>query len=162
MTTKEAAQEWVNGFNAIQQSMIKKLMRFEPDDWSEITKPAGGSRAHVYAERCDGVIVECGKHKFRIKLDSGGKKIWVEPRDFEIKFDERLPMWGTMWSFSHPCDICWLENGDGIEIMSRYGFRIYASAEFGLFFGIDGAGYDFYEKHWIPLYKARGLKWHER
>ena len=142
MTTKEAAQEWVNGFNAIQQSMIKKLMRFEPDDWSEITKPAGGSRAHVYAERCNGVI--------------------VEPGDFEIEFDERLPMWGTMWSFSHPCDIRWLEEGDGIEIMSRYGFRIYESAEFGVFFGIDGAGYDFYDKHWIPLYEARGLKWHER
>ena len=26
---------------------------------------------------------------------------------------------------------------------------------------IDGAGYDFYESHWIPLYKARGLQWHE-
>ena len=22
-------------------------------------------------------------------------------------------------------------------------------------------GYDFYENHWIPLYKARGLQWHE-
>lgn len=27
--------------------------------------------------------------------------------------------------------------------------------------GIDGAGYDFYEAHWIPLYEARGLHWHE-
>lgn len=26
--------------------------------------------------------------------------------------------------------------------------------------GIDGAGYDFYEAHWEPLYKARGLHWH--
>ena len=31
----------------------------------------------------------------------------------------------------------------------------------GYFFGIDGAGYSFYEEHWIPLYKARGLQWHK-
>lgn len=23
------------------------------------------------------------------------------------------------------------------------------------------SGYDFYEAHWIPLYEARGLKWHK-
>lgn len=25
-----------------------------------------------------------------------------------------------------------------------------------------GAGYSFYTEHWIPLYKARGLKWHDK
>ena len=45
--------------------------------------------------------------------------------------------------------------------MSNCGFRIYESEEFGYFFGIDGAGYDFYESHWEPLYKARGLHWHD-
>ena len=45
--------------------------------------------------------------------------------------------------------------------MSECGFRIFESEEFGYFFGIDGAGYDFYEQHWLPLYKARGLKWHD-
>lgn len=28
--------------------------------------------------------------------------------------------------------------------------------------GINGAGYDFYESHWIPLYHALGLEWHRR
>jgi len=27
--------------------------------------------------------------------------------------------------------------------------------------GIHGAGYDFYEHHWIPLYDALGYTWHE-
>lgn len=27
--------------------------------------------------------------------------------------------------------------------------------------GIDGAGYNFYEAHWLPLYNARGLQWHD-
>ena len=45
--------------------------------------------------------------------------------------------------------------------MADCGFRIYESEEFGYFFGIDGAGYSFYEEHWIPLYKQRGLQWHK-
>ena len=44
--------------------------------------------------------------------------------------------------------------------MSKCGFRIYKSYEFGCFFGIDGMGYDFYDEHWLPLYEARGLQWH--
>ena len=45
--------------------------------------------------------------------------------------------------------------------MSDCGFRVYQHEEWGFFFGIDGAGYDFYSEHWIPLYKRRGLQWHD-
>ena len=70
-------------------------------------------------------------------------------------------MWETMWSFGDSADNYWLEELGGLEIMADCGFRIYKSEEFGYFFGIDGAGYSFYEKHWIPLYKARGFQWHK-
>src|SRR4029434_10497156 len=30
-----------------------------------------------------------------------------------------------------------------------------------LVLGINGASYDFYEHHWIPLYEALGYSWHE-
>lgn len=30
-----------------------------------------------------------------------------------------------------------------------------------LVLGINGAGYDFYEAHWIPLYKALDYHWHK-
>lgn len=79
----------------------------------------------------------------------------------EEYYEDYLPMWGTMWSFDDSADNWWLEDGDGIEAMSKCGFRIYEHEEFGFFFGIDGAGYNFYEAHWIPLYKARGLQWHD-
>lgn len=46
-------------------------------------------------------------------------------------------------------------------MMSDCGFRVYQHEEWGFFFGIDGAGYDFYSEHWIPLYKRRGLRWHD-
>lgn len=50
---------------------------------------------------------------------------------------------------------------DGIKKMSECGFRIYEHDEWGYFFGIDGCGYSFYDEHWIPLYKKRGLQWHD-
>lgn len=30
-----------------------------------------------------------------------------------------------------------------------------------LLLGINGAGYDFYESHWVPLYLALGYQWHK-
>ena len=79
----------------------------------------------------------------------------------EERFCEPLPMWGTMWSFSDPCDNWWLEEQDGVEVLSRCGFRVFYHEDYGYFFGIDGAGYDFYAERWIPLYLARGFLWHE-
>lgn len=83
---------------------------------------------------------------------------WEEITISDTEFDEELPMWGTMWQFIYSFDTDWLE--EHIEEVSSCGFRIFKSKNFGYFFGIDGAGYDFYEAHWIPLYLARGLKWH--
>ena len=73
---------------------------------------------------------------------------------------DHLPMWSTMWSFGSSADDYWLEEEDGLELMAECGFRIYEQEDFGYLFGIDGAGYSFMEEHWIPLYKARGLRWH--
>ena len=60
-----------------------------------------------------------------------------------------------MWSFYENDDQYWIEDPENVRIMSKCGFRVYKSLEFGYFFGIDGAGYDFYSQHWIPLYEAR-------
>lgn len=49
---------------------------------------------------------------------------------------------------------------DGLLKMSQIGFRIYSHDDWGYFFGIDAAGFDFYKAYWIPLYEARGLNWH--
>ena len=89
---------------------------------------------------------------------------WEEVTVFEDGEEpyDVLPMWGTMWSFEDWTDEYWADNEGGIEKMSKLGFRIYRHEEWGLFFGIDGAGYDFYEAHWEPLYKARGLQWHSQ
>ena len=96
------------------------------------------------------------------KLWNAESDDWQEVTNSEqkVEYYDQLPMWGTMWSFGKSLDTYWLDNKDRIKRMSQTGFRIFESKEFGYFFSIDGAGCDFYESHWIPLYNKRGLKWH--
>ena len=92
------------------------------------------------------------------KLRDAGDVIYeITPTEGE-DFDTIFPMWGTMWSFSDSAANHWLE--ENLKAMADCGFRIYEQEDYGYVFGIDGCGYDFYEAHWIPLYKAFGLKWH--
>lgn len=168
-TINEAAHLWVGEFNAIQQGMIEKLMQADPEDWHEVTMPVRGDLVYVYdlPDKVD-TLEHCGTIQsydeesdlYCVKLYDG-MLISVGEWDFEVEYDDSLPMWGTMWSFSDSCDDWWLEECNGLRKMSECGFRVYESEEFGYFFGIDGAGYDFYEQHWMPLYKARGLHWHD-
>lgn len=66
--------------------------------------------------------------------------------------------WGTMWTFGESLDSEWaMENKD---ILEQCGVVAYYTESLGVVIGIDGGGYDFYEQHWIPLYRARGLQWH--
>jgi len=175
MTIRQAAEEWVGEMDAIQQGMIEKLMQYEPDDWEEVTRPAKYDHVYVYDESADGEIVgyDEDEEKYIIKLDPNDATVTLSENDFEVEREDILPMWSTMWSFSG-LDTEWGESDEGIAALSRCGFRVYRSEEFGIFFGIDGAGYDFYgechrdskgqicsEGHWIPLYLERGLHWHD-
>ena len=165
MTVHEAVEAWITEMDAIQQGMIALLMKYKPDDWSEVTMPSVGNRVYVYNTKFahgSGEIVshKKGSDKYKVKLD-GGKTVSVKTDEFEVEYDDVLPMWGTMWSFGDCCDDHWLEDEGGIEVMSSHGIRVFEHDEWGYFFGIDGAGYDFYESHWIPLYRARGLHWHD-
>lgn len=169
MTIREAAEEWVREFNAIPQDMIEKLRGLEPDRWHEVTAPAAGRPVYIYGlpEDCDslehaGKIVGYNEEEeaWEVELNDG-TKILVEDEGMEVDYDGSLPMWGTMWSFGDSCDDHWLEDMGGVRVMSECGFRVYLSDDYGYYFGIDGAGYSFYEGHWIPLYRARGLQWHD-
>lgn len=169
MTVKEATERWGSEFNRFPQSMIQKLMESDACSWHEVTKPACGRRVYVFnmPDGCEdysdsGEIENYLEEAdtYLINLDDGNTVEVVEG-DFEIDEDAFLPMWGTLWSFGNSCDNYWLDEMDGIRSMSDCGFRIYEHDEWGYFFGIDGAGYDFYAEHWIPLYRKRGLHWHD-
>lgn len=169
MTVSDAAHRWVQEFSRFPQDMISKLMSIDIDSWHEVTKPSYGRRVYVFnlPDGCEdyentGEIENFIEEAdvYLINLDDGNT-VEVGEDDFEMEDDTCLPMWGTMWQFGDSADDYWLEEMDGIRIMSECGFRIYESDEWGYFFGIDGAGYDFYSEHWIPLYRKRGLQWHD-
>lgn len=163
---REAAESWVNSFNAYPYDMMKLISDADIDILHEVTEPSRCDRVYVYEipEGCEkhyGEIVSCEEDDlYKIELDDG-TEVTVEKDEFEVERDSWLPMWGWMWQFGDSADVYWLEELDGIKIMSECGFRVYEHEELGYFFGIDGAGYDFYEDHWIPLYKKRGLRWHD-
>lgn len=85
--------------------------------------------------------------------------VQVDYYDVDTERDGWLPMWGTLWTFGCGLDEDWARSNP--DLVADCGFRIFEDDETGdVYIGIDGAGYDFYEHHWIPLYTARGLKWH--
>ncbi|MBR0035286.1 MAG: hypothetical protein IJP54_06390, partial [Synergistaceae bacterium] len=108
MTRLEAAQVWVNGFNAVPTPMIAKLMQADPDDWCEVTCPTVGDRVYVFEIDSGKVIEVYNETLCKVKLDDG--KIWREHMSLmEVEYDDVLPMWGTMWSFGDSCDEHWLD-----------------------------------------------------
>jgi len=164
-TIREAAEHWVAEFDRIPQGIIQKLYGECNEELAEITPPAAGDRVYVWTgehSSSDGELVErIDEDTWLVRLDGEDEQIEVSEYSFQVDRDSFLPMWGTMWAFRDPCDEWWLEEKGGLQIMADCGFRIYEQEDYGYIFGIDGAGYSFFDEHWIPLYKARGLKWHD-
>lgn len=138
---KEATQKWIEEFNAIPQVLITKAY---PELFDELN-------FLVTEKEC----YECGSTSF---TESKEGFICENCESSDSGNSHNLPMWGTMWTFGSSLDEEWALNN--LEKMEKCGIWVYESDELGVFFGINGAGYDFYENHWIPLYKERGLKWH--
>lgn len=166
-TINDAAHAWVREFNAIPVNIIENLLIVDPDNVLEVTPPSTGDRVLVFGfdYNYNGGEIEAvtdGEDGwvYGIKMDNG-EECWLQEADFEVERDESLPIWGTMWAFDSQLDNYWLEEPGNMQLMANCGFRIYEQEDYEYIFGIDGAGYDFYESHWEPLYKARGLKWHK-
>ena len=160
VTKREAAEMWANEFDAIPESVLVKLQELSGySDIEEITPPALYDRVDVFSEGEEGEIIDITDDgEYIVKLDND-ETVTLENDNFEVLKEYGLPMWNTLWSFSDSCDINWAENH--LQEIANCGFKIYQSEDYGIIIGIDGCGYDFYESHWIPLYNARGLHWHD-
>lgn len=156
-TIKEAVRKWVNEFNGVEQTLISESMKNNIDNWYELQTYQKGDYI-TYKENWEEYeVMEIKGDTLTIIID--GEEVEINKDEAEKEQDSLLPIWGTMWTFGEGIDEDWAR--ENIDIMGKCGFRVYEYQETGtLYFGIDGAGYDFYEQHWIPLYKARGLKWH--
>lgn len=176
MTVREAAEKWTEGFSFYPYSMIELLWKTDWESWREITLPRRCDRVRVHdlpedyerqaleagdkPER-EGEIENCARqcNSYRINLDDGAV-IEVGEQDFEVVYDDILPSSGMLWAFGNNLDNDWLTEG-GLTAMCDCGFRVFEHDEWGYFFGLDGGGYDFYPEHWMPLYRARGIEWHD-
>lgn len=166
MTIKDAAELYVNReLTAIPQAVVEKLIQFSDyTDFTEITPVGKYSRVWSNEYQSAGEVTEItededGNEVIKVELDNG-EIIGTYRDDLSREDDDGLPMWSTMWAFgSFEQDKC--EDEDFLIQLANIGFRIYESEDYGYVIGIDGAGYDFYEEHWIPLYKLLGLHWHD-
>ena len=176
LTKMEAVREMVKEFDAIKTSLIEKAYPYCGEGFEEITrKPI---EVGTYVEYCDDEyflndsfdlkVVDVKGHLLVLELtneediEEYGKTIEVgriccEWED-ERYFDSWLPVWGWLWMVDNSSKYFILDN---LELVSDLGFRIYEDEEEDIYIGIDGAGYDFYEAHWLPLYDAMGLQWHK-
>lgn len=178
MTTlnkKQAVEQMVNGFNAVKQSLIAKAYPY-CDGFYEITpqKIYVGDTVDYVGDEFDLVdsydlkVVKIEDKVLVLELtneddiEEYGEKIEVYRNECEWEENDYrdgwLPMWGWLWTVDS-CTERWIY--DNLEKMADLGFRIYEDEEAEIFIGIDGAGYDFYEAHWTPLYDAMGLQWHK-
>jgi len=113
---------------------------------------------------------ECGETNVSIgeELDDG-EHGWHCP-DCKTTFDadehepwERLNVVGPTygWPGAH-CVSFWTDWNAVGQVAAQCGFEVYESPMFGGYvLSIDGGGYDFVDAHWVPLYLAMGLLWHE-
>ena len=100
-------------------------------------------------------------------LDNYNKKSMTEDELEDAKMEmmdtQREVMWGTLFEAKDKDvaeDI--IDNSDAI--ISDAGFTIInlsreneGEYETGVFLGVNGMGYDFFDAHWIPLYKILGV-----
>lgn len=172
---KEKAQEFVqNEMEGIQTVILYATLKEDGiDDWHNVTEITKGDYVYFYSvpeELTDGtentytdnygIVVDICGNDIEVRLGdmpyADGLSVTVPRDELELEDpnqDGFFPAWGRMWSFKD--SYRWLSNEDDIRIMSECGFEVYEHDEWGYFFGINGGGYDFYEYHWIPLYKAR-------
>lgn len=129
---------------------IKKVSYQE--DGSEIELDANVLSVEKYDSDLEGE-----PDSFEVKLEL--PIIAVDYYNVDLEHDGWLPMWDILWTFRDSSDERWAR--ENLEIVAECGFRIFEDQEtYDIYIGIDGAGYNFYDAHWIPLYKKRGLKWH--
>jgi len=188
-TIREACEHWVRGFNAIPLNLIIKAYQddfFEniheitpkkyycPECEEEYTEDEAENMDYL----CNCLkpmsfeewLMKEGYFNYDNYSNEDKEDIELEYEEYLDSFEQPileitedyadiLPMCGVVWTFENKLDEDWAY--EHLEEMANCGFRIYESDELGLFFGIDGAGYDFYTAHWIPLYIERGLQWHD-
>ncbi len=167
MNIEEATKRWVDEFSFINQSILMDAVGDDLDRWIDLTGEIIAVGDKVYYNGEDWEVLETLEDDmlFLESLDDPESMGCVEVDACEVELEqdyyrELFPMWGFLFNPKEDLDEEWILNN--LDIVKECGFRAFEYYPTGdIFLGVDGAGYNFYDAHWIPLYKARGLKWHD-
>ena len=144
-------------FNAIPLTLIEKAYP-NIDGWHNITPLLDGDYVIYEGEEVE-IIEKLGDDNSYIIEDIEGGRFTVNSYEVDCENLSIFPMWGTVWQ-SVGLQSEWI--GRNLDTVADCGFEIYEADDLdGYILGVDGAGYDFYEAHWVPLYEAQNLKWHD-
>lgn len=168
LTLKEAAGRWMDQFEFVPASVIEKMARadeamtyYDSDSLRLIASPrieCTGCAATYEGERTLEELHEldqagCGEACPLCECNAGDE--WTRGGPVNA-----FPCaWATLFAPRERLDQEWML--EHAEQVAQLGLFVFESEDFGCLLGIDGAGFDFYEAFWIPLYRLRGLKWHE-
>lgn len=159
MNKQQAVETWVSFLNNVPKDIIERLYLEGEGQLEEINQLYKGLYVRIGHLNVSGHIVSVDTENKTVTVDIDGTEIKTHVHNI---IDERdpLPSWETLWMFNNQFELKWVSQN--IETLNELGFRVYEDSEKGhVFIGIDGGGYDFFEKHWEPLYDAMGLSWHD-
>jgi len=164
MNIKEATNKWINEFNFVSEALIKNAVGDDLSDWIDLTRDIITAGDTVYHDGEDWEVLEVDDDMLFLEpLDTELENVEVKTWEVEPEYDDYsglFPMWGTLFNPKSGLDEEWIQNN--LEKVKECGLRAFEYYPTGdIFLGVDGAGYSFMDNHWIPLYKARGLQWHE-
>jgi len=142
----EMCHLWVErDFSNIPTDLIEKAYKDSYYDEIEILAPTFEDFKKEYRE----------ENQCEVECDECIDETCLEAYEEE---NPKIPMWGWVFVPNDPCDQEWIRGH--ADKVAECGFIVYETDEIGVYLGVNGAGYDFYEAHWLPLYRARGLRWH--
>ena len=165
-TLRQAAESWVAGFSQVPASVIEKMAKV--DDamyWYDSDSLRLAASPYITCGYCqsayegalsleqleDECAADHGVPCLRCRENLGDDWRHGEPLN-------AFPSgWSTLFA-PDPIDARWILGH--AEQVAALGLFVFESEDWGCLLGIDGAGFDFYDAYWIPLYELRGLQWH--
>lgn len=157
VTEREACSDWFNStfkevdVGAIESPEYDRYLRCRnlPEEGSTISQYGEYSQEDRFSYTI-GVVDTM--REIVVAQDEDGDVV-VIPFD-EIENLDGRPMWNAMWVI----------NGEPsyqeIQEFNECGISVYEDEDGDWYFGIDGCGYDFYDAHWVKLYREYGICWH--
>lgn len=157
VSEREACSDWFNStFKEVDADMIESP---ESDRYLRCRDlPEEGSTISQYGE-----YGQEERFSFTVSVIDIAREIVIAEDEngeaLEMPFDELAnldgrPMWNAMWAIDGE------PSYEEIQEFNECGISVYEDDDGDWYFGIDGCGYDFYDAHWIKLYRKSGICWH--